>query len=979
MRIRISLLALFITFNSALVHANTIWTDVKSNNQQRNSTSLFLMPDSYRLLQLNEDAIKNDLSNASKTATTGKTSSQPTQQIELPLPDGSMLSLNISQSNTMAPELAAKYPSIKTYRVDSGLNNGIYGAIDMTEQGFHAMLFTKDGKRLFIDPRSSANEKFYISYFDTDYHPTEKQPHICNNPEHQQGKLKKFLKSSTQQRSGTTLRTYRLAMSATGEYTAFHGGTVAQALSAITTTINRVNVIYERDLAVKLQLVGNTNSLIFTNASTDPFTPSDPDSLLDDNQTLTDNTIGSGNYDIGHVVGTGGGGLAGLGVVCNNSRKAQGETGSSQPVGDSFDIDFVAHEIGHQFGGTHTFNSTTGSCAGGNRTAATAYEPGGGTTIMAYAGICGNNNVQNNSDAMFHIQSIEQMGNYIDQDTGNTCGTNSSLNNQQPTANAGTNYNIPANTPFVLTGTATDANADSLTYSWEQIDAGDATDATVSTTNNAIFRSFLPTTNTHRFFPAITDIIANSTTLGETLPTAARTMNFSFAVRDNKGGVARDTMIVNVSNSTGFKVTSHNASQTLTTPNTVVTWDTANTTSAPVNCSQVLIALSTDGGNTFTDVSGGGTANDGTENILIPANITTSSNARFKVQCANNVFFDISDADLTLNIQPTFQALSPILSNTGNNNAADPGETIQLNIPLSNQTTSAITTLSGVLSSSIQGTIVSVANSTYPNLQPGNQANNSSPYLLKIPTGFTCGADFPISLNTSFFTQGANTNKPFALTIPTGTSQNTKLSNTTAQAIPDNNNSGITSTISISGVGVIANPTITIDIDISHTYRGDISMSLTSPQGTIVQLKATDGDDSNDNIIGNFPTTFTPVNSLSAFNGENLNGTWTLKAIDNFNLDTGTLNNWSINYSTISCDTTFEDGDLDSDGMPDSWEIQFGLNPLNAQDASIDSDGDGINNLQEYLNGTNPNVADVSGTPPAAALIPILNLLLFED
>ncbi len=264
-------------------------------------------------------------------------------------------------------------------------------------------------------------------------------------------------------------------MAATGEYTQFHGGTVADALAAIAVTMNRVNGIYERDLAVRLVLVANNDLVIYTDAATDPYTNNSASAAIAQKQVNLDQVIGSANYDIGHLVSTGAGGLATLGSPCNTAIKARGVTGQANPAGDPFDVDFVAHEIGHQFNGHHSFNSLTGSC--GNtfqRIANTAYEPGSGTTIMAYAGICGADNIQPNSDNYFHAKNLEEIVAFIS-GAGKACAVSTNSGNTPPTADAGPvgiAYTIPRSTPFELTGAGIDADGDSLTYTWEQYDLG---------------------------------------------------------------------------------------------------------------------------------------------------------------------------------------------------------------------------------------------------------------------------------------------------------------------------------------------------------------------------------------------------------------------------------------------------------------------------------------------------------------------------
>ncbi|MEE9352662.1 MAG: zinc-dependent metalloprotease family protein [Thiotrichaceae bacterium] len=934
-------LLITLMFSLSSVHASSddLWSDVAFKTQGKNSTQFNLMPDSYRLLNLNVENMRGELDTFGNSSYANK---QTQEQLTLPLPNGESLVVNVTESSMMAPELAEQYPQIKTYRVDGNENKGIYGAIDVTPRGFHAMLFMRDGTRLFIDPRKSGDATFYISYYDKHYHPAEKDPLKCSLESHDHEPEKDDFNSSlktalrTAQRTGTELRTYRLAMAATGEYTTFHGGTVAGGLSAITTTVNRVNVIYERDLAIKLELVANNNLLVFTDASNDPYSNGDGDAMIDQNQTEIDNTIKTANYDIGHVVGTGGGGLAQLAAVCG-SNKARGITGSTTPSGDAFDIDFVAHEIGHQFGGTHTFNSTTGSCSGGNRTGSTAYEPGSGTTIMAYAGLCGGtNNTQSNSDAMFHVTSIVQIGAYIDDVTGGSaCGTPTSLGNQQPVSNAGSDYTIPANTPFELTGSGTDANLDTLSYSWEQVDAGMASDINVVESDNAIFRTFLPKDTSTRVFPVLSSILNNTTSKGETLPSLARTLNFSLAVRDQKGGVAADEMLLTVANSDGFKITSHNLAGVLgPSSSTEVTWNVANTASSPIDCSAVDILFSTDGGNTFSLVSDD-TANDGSETITIPASTSVTSAARFKVKCADNIFFDISDLDLSIQTSGlTIQ--SAILSNIGSNHVAEPGETVHLTIPIESFDSTVATNVSGVLSSTTASTNITVANSTYPDIQSSTKVNNATAYEVQIPANHNCGLEIPLTLNASYLL-GSNSNIASDFSISVGVQSSASQANSTSQSIPDNDTTGITSSVTLTGQGIITRANISVDVNINHSYRGDLILDLTSPQGTTVRLKGTDTSDGTDNLVGNFPTNFTPEQTLSAFDGENLDGTWALKISDGFNNDTGTLNSWTLNYSQYTCGVQTNTAPVASNSSLTTTEATAATGTLQATDANSDA------------------------------------------
>jgi len=425
------------------------------------------------------------------------------------------------------------------------------------------------------------------------------------------------------------------------------------ALSAISTTVARVNQIFERDLAVTLELVANNDQIIYTDAASDPYSDNDSsDALLEDNQPAIDNAIGSANYDIGHVITqNGGGGVASFQSVCADSFKAMAMTGHTTPENDPFDIDYVAHEIGHQFGGSHSFNATIGGC---NRNTSTTWEIGNGVTIMGYAGVCDPaNDVASNSIAMFHIGNIREMSLFIDDASqGSFCGSAASNSNNQPTANAGADYTIPAETPFQLVGIGTDSDSsDTLSYSWEQVDLGNSANiADGDQGDNPLFRVFLPTSVSTRSFPQISDIVNNTQTTGEILPTTSRSLNFALTVRDQKGGVADDNVTLTVvKTSTPFKVTSHTTSSTLEAGSSVdVSWDVGDTQTGAINCTDINILLSIDGGNNFATFLAQQIDNDGSETVILPASTTANANTRFKVACHDNIFFDISDANLTI-------------------------------------------------------------------------------------------------------------------------------------------------------------------------------------------------------------------------------------------------------------------------------------------------------------------------------------------
>ncbi|MFN3874221.1 MAG: reprolysin-like metallopeptidase, partial [Ignavibacterium sp.] len=458
---------LLIIFYSFLGFSQNLWIDL-SESKISYIGERVIIPESYRVLKLNTELIKDYLKSAPMEFTS-EAHNNPAI-IELPFPDGSFQKFKFWESPTMEPELQNEFTEIRTY-TGQGIDDP-YATLkmDFTPQGFHAMILSPNG-RVFIDPYAKGDINYYLSYYSKDY--TKKDELFeCEVLYHDEyiKPVPNFYETLLTP-TGPQLRTYRLANAATGEYTQYHGGTVASGLAAVTTSVNRVNGVYEREAAIRMVLVANNNLIIYTDPNTDPYTNNNGSVMLSQNISNLNAVIGSSNYDIGHVFSTGGGGIAYFGCVCT-SNKAGGVTGSPNPIGDPFDIDYVAHEMGHQFGANHTFNGNTGSCSG-NRNASTAYEPGSGSTIMAYAGICAPQNLQSNSDAYFHTISFDEIVAFTNSGSGNSCAQITNTGNNAPSITVPTGgFYIPKSTPFALSGSATDPNGDALTYCWEEFDLG---------------------------------------------------------------------------------------------------------------------------------------------------------------------------------------------------------------------------------------------------------------------------------------------------------------------------------------------------------------------------------------------------------------------------------------------------------------------------------------------------------------------------
>ena len=647
-----ALLALLISPSvvGAQLAGEELWTDV-DDSFLKTVVERDIVPRSYRTVDLDLAALEAVLASAPLERSTDLTKIPETGEVilSLPLPAGGFARFSVVESPIMEPGLAAKFPEIATYRGQGVDDPSASVRFDVTPAGFHAMFRSSTGT-VYIDPYSRYDRNHYISYRASDAD-SGGRTFSCEVEGH--APTVHAASDRTAAKGGLMLRTYRTAVAATGEYTAFHGGTVPLGQAAIVTAMNRVNEIYESEVSIRMVLVANNDQVVYTNSATDPYTNDDGVTMLGQNQANLDAVIGSANYDIGHVFSTGGGGVASLGVPCINGSKARGVTGLGSPTGDPFWVDFVAHEMGHQWSGNHTFNGDEGSCAGGNRNPATAYEPGSGTTIQAYAGICGAQNLQSNSDPYFHGISLDEIINYSTVGAGNNCPVQTATGNSAPTADAGAAYTIPLETPFELCGSGTDPDLDPLTFAWEEFDLGPAGAPGLPSGNAAIFRSWPPTASSCRTFPRISDLAAGTLVIGELLPTYARTMNFRLTARDNRSGggaVGDDATTVTVSDAAGpFVVTAPSSGGSLPQGSMqTVTWNVAGTDAAPVSCATVDILLSADGGLTYPTVLAAGVANSGSQSVALPnaANFA----ARVQVRCASNIFFDISDVDFGIGV-----------------------------------------------------------------------------------------------------------------------------------------------------------------------------------------------------------------------------------------------------------------------------------------------------------------------------------------
>lgn len=670
-------------FSTAQSDSYNFWTSINEKNISSVGVRQ-IYPSKYKTFSLTNSKFKENLFSAPNESKSGISSSSCI--LTLPLPNGQYQRFRVVESPIMEEELALSFNQIKTFSIRGIDNPYASGKLDWTEFGFHAMVFSPEGD-FFIDPFKIGNLNDYQSYYTSDFSKPEKhimpEAGLLISNQHMQD-VKTFqeqtagkLTTVPAQCVGANLKTYRLAVACTGQYaaaaTSNSSPSTAQILSAVVTSVNRVDGVYEKEVSVRLVLVATTTLVLYpmTNTTTSitpapsataqPFTGNNnAGTLIGQSQNVITTIIGSANFDIGHTFSTGGGGLAMLGSVCKNNEKASGITGSSFPVGDPYDIDYVAHEIGHQFGGNHTFNATTDNC-NGNRNGSTSMEPGSGVTVMGYAGICSVNNIINNSIPYFHAVSYDEIVNFVNGNLGNSCAVTTTTGNQPPVVSINNinNYFVPVSTAFYLTGTAIDPDGDAVTYSWEEMDSGSGGGGNWNSGNKPFFRSYAPSTSGTRFFPisSVAHTGNYTGTRGEYMPQSAQVLNFRLTARDNKmggGGVCYAATTITVDAAGPLLVTYPSATSIswYTTSQKTITWDVNGTDGFPISCDSVRILISNNSGGTYS-VLVNSTPNDGSEMITVPTVTANIKTCRIKIESIGNVFYDIGNNNFEISLDPT--------------------------------------------------------------------------------------------------------------------------------------------------------------------------------------------------------------------------------------------------------------------------------------------------------------------------------------
>ena len=632
-----------------------------------------LIPLHYRTFRLDYPAIKSALQAAPLEFT--EAARQHPCVIALPMADGTTEEFAVWQTAVLEPALAELAPYIRTFSGESLRDRRKTVHLSYTLRGFRAMVVDSDFSAQYVEPYAGGQTELYMAYRASDISPEETKL----NPEDFRVDPSLFDDRAAPftppvENRGTllepvTLRTLKLIVTTTGEFSQDHGSTKQEVLSAVTEYVNMVNIGYERDFALRYQVVQATLLVIFMDPATDPFSGGGNAALAQQNQVALDGAgVTPNGYDIGHVFARGGGGVGWLGVVCGASKFL----GCTASAGSYSDFVFVlSQELGHQLAGNHSWNRC-GGFSEDQRHGQTAFEPGSGSTIMSYVGLCGSDNVQNKADLYFHAGSIEEIQANLQLNPSAQCGYKTLTTNTPPVVALPyqDNFFIPVGTPFELNGSATDTDGDTLSYCWEEMDLGPEVPLGEPEAASPIFRTLPAVSVTNRYFPRLSTVVNNSFDNTEMLPTYTRDLTFRLTARDNRsggGGVGwADVAFKSWEGAGPFTVSSPNTNTDTWNIGeyTEVRWAVANTDKAPVNCYYVNIRLSTDGGYTYPVTLASHVNNDGSHFVLVPN--LPGTLARVRVDAAENVFFDISNRNFRIQ-QPTQPSLTMSLVNDSGN------------------------------------------------------------------------------------------------------------------------------------------------------------------------------------------------------------------------------------------------------------------------------------------------------------------------
>ena len=1000
MKKHLLIVATFFCFSIAFSQSASPWKAINESEARSAKTNRNVMPSDYHLFNLNVNAFKNSLSAA---PIRGIAHGRSNVIIELPDASGQIAHFRVIETPIMEAGLAAKFPMIKSYAAQGIEDPTAVARFSVTQFGLHSMTLSAEKSTVYIDPYTQ-NGQNYIVYNRASLSRPLNDFECLTDDGMQLKSLENDRKSQDRLLDDTDdskLRTYRLAQSCTAEYGNIFAGTGTdaekkaniQAQMAITMT--RVNGVYENDLGITMVFVANNDLIIYFGS-----TSADPWSGEYNTQTgvTIDANIGFSNYDIGHNFNTSGGGNAGcIGCVCssdtnpNGNHKGTGMTGRGNPTGDAFDIDYVAHEMGHQFGGYHIQSSS--GCRSGS--GLTEVEPGSGSSIMGYAGIC-STNVQPNSDAYFGYVNIRDIMANVKSGISSSCAQITDVSNNPPTANAGADYVIPKSTAFMLIATGTDPDGDAITYNWEQNDPENPNSSAAPTPTRLVgpmFRSLNATTSNIRYMPNLTTVLAgNTSNTWEAVPSVGRALNFSLTVRDNNAGcgqAATDLMKVTVAGNAGpFLLTAPNTNVSWGAGSTqTVTWNVAGSDGNGVNAKFVDIYLSTNGGTDFPTLLASKVPNDGSELVTVPN--TPGSQNRIMVRGYNNIFYDLSNTNFTITAPDAGFAVGFTGVAEEQNKTICTGASVSYNVDYvalngfagttdftvsGNPPGSTVTFTPASLSTNGQTVMEVVTTSTttsgFYNLvvtgTSGVTTKTANFYLdlfnsdfgtmtLTSPPNMATGQGISVNLvweanvNATIYDVEVYADMAMTILVTSGTTDQTNytvsglLESTTYywRVLPRNIScsgtfsggfqftTGVVSctnaastnvpiTISASGTPTI-NSTLTVTseavisdinltLNLTHSYIGEVTISLISPAGTEIPVFSNSCGSSN-NIIATFDDsgtaavcgvtpgitgTIIPVQSLSGFSGQTANGLWTLRVKDAGAGDGGSLNSWSM-------------------------------------------------------------------------------------
>ena len=990
--------------------------------------------------------MKTEISSSKSQKTT---TYSPKILLMLPNENGIEEEFVLLNSPVLSPKLQSKHLNIKTFVGSSKSRPNVKARVSYSALGLNAWIMLPDGKHHFIQPLRKT-ENTYFSYPRSKRNSVSFSCKTSSEIQNTASEVKTVNTMGERSKIASDLKTFRIAISGSGGYTKIWGdddpenGTNEEdAFAAVISTIHRVNEVFENDFGIHLELVSDL-SLIYPDSDTDPYTSNISNQL----QSTLDEVLGSENYDLGHLFafsGSGNGDAGSVGNVCQEGKKGSAfsshpfQGSNSEPfMNDYFDIDFVAHEIGHQFGAFHTYSY---AYENGSNSA----EPGSGTTIMGYAGITGPDDVVRHSDPYFHYYSIQDVLSYVE---SNTCFTSSMNENQAPVIEAGPNLTIPSGTAYELIAIAEDPEGAPIHYCWEQLDKGQVSHDNFGP-NRPIgpqARSLPPSLSPIRTIPRMESVLTGNLTqtnprvnqAWETVSNVERRLSWGLSVRDSyrqifgqQGQVSFDTRVLTVNAAAGpFVINSQNENRVIWEAGAreQIAWEVANTDIAPINTQTVNILLSTDGGQTFPTALASGTLNDGIAHIIVPDTVTTNQ-ARIKIIPNNSIYFTVNTQDIEIKEMPfvisldtyshevcnqdnvtynyeyrTFSGFNEAVSLSIEN--LPPGVMARLNpTNISKNGSTGSIKLSGLNVINSQDFILNLlavstsASRTIP-LELMVRNDSIDPVQLLLPLDQTTQVsrtillswakdinvnsyrlelsksedfeDIILTKNTSLTSFTLNdldfatdfywrvksinpceesnftTNKFSTIIV----NCNTYTADDLPQRIKDSNNlSGVTNVdLNIIDMAIIEDLNVHVSID--HSYIGDISIKLLTPDNKLIKLSQNLGDklkdytntvfdqEAEDPIVFAIPPftgSYRPFESLSSLRGKNLNGRWRLIIEDNFEGVSGFLKEFSI--AACYKGEVLSDSDLDMIADIDD------NCPNIANTDQLDSDGNGIGDI----------------------------------